>query len=288
MPAFPSLSKKTKEIFALRELHAHKFTAEQIRSVLPALKNLLNAEKTAQAAAEKALDEERNALLKADPDEPAPLNSAPQVQIEMDRYRQVSEKTWFEARKAIGDQKCSVLQSLIGRATFSGMSGGGFGSLGGASAGNRFDPFGGGAGIRSAPQPPSKRQAPVSGETGAPVAPSQPTAPAPLPTPGGSIEQESLPIVPNITEPLVVETTEVGGVFGGQATTPTVAEPVFTGQATTPAPQPPARALRGTAEANRLTARSAPLQRYFSNGPTLTLKELVELLEVKAASMRSR
>lgn len=294
---FPSLSKKTKEIFALRELHAHKFSVANARAVLPSLKNLLLAEKNAQNAAEKALEEERTALLQAEPEEPAPLNSGPQVQIELDRFQQASEKAWYEVQKSVGEDKASTLGRLIGRGHYPSVWASPAQSLRPQFIRPTSPRLPGAPG---SPLVPKGSELPIfpGGSSGAAPAPPKPVKPgtgasdsSPLALPGS---------LPAGSEPLDDSNIALSaGQDAAQATTPsTIApkprrnEPVLAPQDSAPTPDttrfPATGRLFGRGQTRSDVSGLVTTLGGGGWGPTLSLRELVELLEAKVSAGRSK
>ncbi len=302
MPAlpFPGLSKKMKDIHALRYINSVKLTRKEIESVLPPLRSLRNAEKAAQTQSEKALEEERLSLLEANSDDPEPINSMPSVQIELDRYHQAEQKTWREVEKTVGAQKATMLQMLVGRIS---------------APGNEWSMpprmLAPGALVAPSVAPPRTGSLgrPKGGAPKPPIlAPSLPGSPG-SPTPINPATPIAPPSAPSIEEPVKPQPpTPAGEVLEPQLATPQ-AEPVAEAQSPALATQSVDPALpAGQAQA----APTIPTPNGFAPFPAkgaqafpqpglgggftfggfggfpshITLSELVDLLEQKLNAMK--
>lgn len=275
---FPGLSKKMKDIHSLRYINNIKLTRKEIEAILPPLKSLRNAEKVAQTQSEKALEEERLALLEAAPDDPDPINSAPSVQIELERYRQTEQKTWREVEKIVGARKASMLQILVGR-----WSGADWGSPSIAPSTGFGASKGGKAPITNPFSAPSG--APVQPKPAAPPLPETPAEPVPVPKNSGeeeavfAITQDLAPTPLEGQDTLKPQKAEAPKVAAGQA--PLIA-PGVAPQKALPANIAPAFPQPG--QVGGLTFGGFA---GFAGFPTrVNLSELVELLEQKLAAMK--
>ena len=68
MQQSPEMAKKMRAIMGLREMWQLRLTARDIAAILPPLRELAQAEKSLQARSEQLLEDERKALLSADPE----------------------------------------------------------------------------------------------------------------------------------------------------------------------------------------------------------------------------
>ncbi len=267
---FPSLSKKMKEIHSLRAINGIKLTRKEIETILPPLKNLRNAEKTAQTQSEKAMEEEKQGLLEALPDDPDPINSLPSVQIELDRYRQTEQKTWREIEKAIGGHKTNQLKMLLGHfpMEYNGVS-----------------PYWN-TPVPATPINPTKVPRPLRpGVPGSPSTtpiPSQPAKPATPAIPGA-------PIAP--TQPLPEEgTSEIFVILQDPnipLAAPTGDAPTTIAPAQTPAqaPAPAGSGFGGKAFAGQVAPNAFPTAMWLPS-VHINLGELIDLLEQKLNAMK--
>jgi hypothetical protein len=113
-PQSPELAKKTRAIMALREMLAMRLTSRNISVALPILKELCDAEKGMQSRAEQLLEEERRALLAAEPDDPMPPGVGEKMQAEMQRYNEKQARAWENLVEAIGPEKTNGIRRLLG------------------------------------------------------------------------------------------------------------------------------------------------------------------------------
>jgi hypothetical protein len=111
----PEMAKKMMQIVALREMLEMRLTAKDISAALPRLKELRDSEKNVQNQAEKLLEEEKQALLAASPEDPQPPDSGEKMRQLMERHRQVQEKTWAALYESIGRDKVAGLRRLLGQ-----------------------------------------------------------------------------------------------------------------------------------------------------------------------------
>jgi len=113
MPHSPELAHKTAEVLALRRIVRMRLTAQQTASALDALRALQRAEKAARSQAEKALDDERRALLSATGDPPPASNSAQRMREVGDALRNAREAAARALDEAIGPENGRALLSLV-------------------------------------------------------------------------------------------------------------------------------------------------------------------------------
>ncbi len=134
MPPLPELAQKTREILALRQMLALHITAQDISVALPALRELRDAEKALEREASKILEDEKRALLAAQPDDPQPQAGEDRLRQAMERYRQQQDRIWQSLERSIGRAKAEGLLRLNG---LSGPESGRFGPgiYGGAASG---------------------------------------------------------------------------------------------------------------------------------------------------------
>lgn len=280
---FPGLSKKMKDIHALRYINSIKLTRKEIESVLPPLKSLRNAEKTAQTQSERALDEERTSLLEANPDDPDAVNSMPSVQIELDRFHQAEQKTWREIEKVVGGQKATMLQVLIGRIGTPGMysPAGGIGSGFGGFA-PTTNPFGGKKG-GVAPTPPLPGN---PSKLGSPARPEPEVLPVPpLPIPKSDTPDEVAAIEPQ--DPLLAAPSTSVEVQEPQLATPRPNIPAAIAGQVPATPSAPVLPPRATTTRGAIAFPVPGQINGFGGYPArVNLSELIELLEQKLAAMK--
>jgi hypothetical protein len=166
MPQTPELAKKMRAIMALREMLAMRLTARNIGVALPILKDIRDAEKTLQSRSEQMLEEERKALLAADPDDPLPPGAGERMQQEIERFHDRQQQAWAELERAIGQEKTNGLRRLLGQGGFPPNTGGlrpmlpgGLPGSGAPGANNPVGPGGGrlpgGGGLESTPPEPN-------------------------------------------------------------------------------------------------------------------------------------
>lgn len=117
-PQSPEMAKKMRAIMALREMWQLRLTAREISAVLPALKELADAEKTLQSRSEKLLEDERRALLAADPEGDPPPGNGELLQRENELYRSKSEEVWRSVERSLGRGKTDGLRRMIGQGGF--------------------------------------------------------------------------------------------------------------------------------------------------------------------------
>jgi hypothetical protein len=168
-PITPTLAAKTAQVMALRRIVALKLTRADIAGALPQLKALRAAEKAMESAAEKALDDEKKALLAAGPNSPAPRGVGQKMRLAADALRDKHDETWKALAEAIGPAKAHGLQQLVGGGGggfqmqpgmpgMPGMGGPGGGMPGMPGAGGGMRPNagqrGGGQGMRRQPGGP--------------------------------------------------------------------------------------------------------------------------------------
>lgn len=115
-PPMPELGKKVAINMALREMLDMGLTARHISAALPALKELLAAEKALKTQAEQLLAAEMQALLKARPDDPMPEEVGEKMQKLMESHHTRQERIWAALGKTIGENRMNRLRGLIGQA----------------------------------------------------------------------------------------------------------------------------------------------------------------------------
>lgn len=296
VPALPMpveashLSKKTKEIAALRDLYQHRFSGADARAVLPILRSLLATQKSVEANSEKALETERNALLSIEPGEPLPVESSAQLFVEIQRLQQATEKAWYDVQKSVGEDKANTLARLVGK--FRGFGG---------RVGNRLSD------AWANPPVPSIALPAQGGTKPVPLKPGQalPTSP----TPEGT--SEATPVIPGSSTPsgtleesVVPTTVSQAGISDSAPVQVPAPVPSQKAQPDANALEAPVKAQRNnptTPAYGRGLSRTLRGQRAFPGMPpgvvagdgwvwgnSLSLRELVELLEAKANASKSR
>lgn len=276
-----------KDIHALRYINSIKLTRKEIESVLPPLKSLRNAEKTAQTQSERALDEERTSLLEANPDDPDAVNSMPSVQIELDRFRQTEQKTWREIEKAVGGQKATMLQVLIGRIGTPGMysPAGGVGSSFGVFA-PTTNPFGGNKGRATTTPSPLIIPPGTPSKLGIPARPEPEVVPVPpLPVPKSDTPDEVAALEPQ--DPLLAVASTSVEVQDPQLATPRPNIPAAIAGQVPATPSAPVLPPRATTTRGAIAFPVPGQINGFGGYPArVNLSELIELLEQKLAAMK--
>ncbi|HSV73700.1 MAG TPA: hypothetical protein VLH79_08075 [Chthonomonadales bacterium] len=113
LPHTPELARKTAEVLALRHIVRMRLTAQQTAAALDVLRELQRAERTARTRAERALDDERQALLAATHDQPpVPVAGERMREIGSD-LRTARLTAWRSLDEAIGPGNGRALRSLI-------------------------------------------------------------------------------------------------------------------------------------------------------------------------------
>jgi hypothetical protein len=199
-PGTPELAKKMAAIAALREIHNLRMSAREIGAVIPKLKEMREAERTLEAQAGEALEQEKRALLAAAPDAQVPPASAEKLRAANERFRQAHERSWRGLVEEVGPRIGGGLQRILQGGMGFGPGAGIPGPPSGFTPGQGFNPgpgFPGGGPVRPglAPpggdDPPGAPPRPGQGEVGPPPgAPAQPPAgfsqsPRPQPGQGG-------------------------------------------------------------------------------------------------------
>lgn len=260
LPAMPEMAKKMVAIMALRQINAAGFTSRDITAALPILKSMREAEKTLEARSNQILDDEKKALLAAQPNAPPPPDSGQRLQEATEGFRQQMDRGWGTIMNAIGPEKAGMLRGLVEGA---GMMPGGPTPQGG---------FGGGA-----PGPPGA----ANGQPG--VFGNGPVPPAPMPEappaePGADAPQPLLPPTPDGGAPETQSqpaAAQAQGGFGGQGR----GQNGFGGRS----PQPgQGRPFPGQGPRRF----GQPMPGFGMGGPRISLADLIDLLEQKQAAMR--
>jgi hypothetical protein len=294
-PMMPEMAKKTNQIMVLRRLLDMGLTAKDIAAALPPLKELRDAEKALQSRMEQVLDEEKRALLAADPGSQPQVDNGEKMRQVSERFHEVQNRTWEQLNRTIGPEKTQGLRELVGQGGFGPGAGfgGGFGQ-GGGFGGPGFGPGGGGGGFGGrggggggfGPRPggppnggpgippggPDRELDPgsIEVEIATQTIPPSPVAPAAVPGEAGAV----LPPAQVQGEgPAVAQATRPGGQGGGRGR----------GQFR-PAPGAPGvpPGQQGPFAQGQPGQPGQPM--FF--GPRVTLAELVDLLEQKLAAMR--
>ena len=270
-PANPELAKKMAAIAALREIHNLRISAAEIGKALPLLKELREAEKTLEAQAGEALEQEKRALLAARPDTQVPPASAERLRAANERYHQQSQRIWESLHKEVGPHIAGGLHRILsGGMGFGPMFGPGMQPPAGFGGGPGFGP----GGVRPGVTPPGGDDRPGTpgqpgpGELGPPPGPGfQPGAPgrfAPQPPPGqgrpGGRGVGQVPQRPGAP---------------GQPGRGQNQDPRFSGPGGTPGPGRPMMPGPGGGMG----------WQPFSPAPRISLAELIDLLEQKRAAM---
>ena len=278
LPLTPELGKKTMSVMALREMLALHISAKDLQAALPPLKDLHKSERALQTRSEQILEEEKRALLAADPDSVPPLGSEDKLRVAMDDYRTRQNDAWNTIARSIGREKAEGLRHLVegGRATLvvpTGRSGYGGGSGGGFGGGSATGP-GKGAPPTGGPAQPAPKAFPGGG------------TPAPRALPGDDpfapAENEAAPALPpGSNDPVQAEAGQAPPPAGQGVGRTTPAAPRASAQprqrsgARTPAPGATMYGGQGV----------SPFTTYYAP-PRLTLIELIDLMEQKLNAMK--
>jgi hypothetical protein len=274
MPQSPEMAKKMRAILALREMWQLRLTARDIASILPDLKELAEAEKNLQAKSEKLLDDERRALLTADPDGDPPPSNGDLLQRENELFRIKSADVWRNIERSLGRTKTSGLRRLLGQDDW--LS---------THNGDGNNPFGGTV-------PAQLGQTPRAGDDGVQPTPGLSGA-VTAPRNGG--RQDAPPRVGRArrtdpTAPSGTGLTAPGGFNPGQAVNPPIASTVTGRVGGQVAPSGngsvPAQAGRGTYRYQVTGVNLYPSSAPFVPQTRISLPELVSLLGDKLAAMR--
>jgi hypothetical protein len=275
MPAMPEMAKKMVSIMALRQINASGITSRDIAAALPILKNMRELEKTLETRSNQILDEEKKALLAAQPNAPFPPDSGQRMMEATMSYRQQMDKGWEAIANGIGPEKAGLLRSLVEGGGGMGQGGppqpGGFGQGGGRGFGGGF-----GGGFDRQPVPPgvANGQPDQFGNASAPPAPGA-FAPQPRPESG---DGELAP------EPQAAPPAQPNG-FGGQGR----GQNRFGGRPGQPGQNPgfqgQGNGFPGQGPGNFGPGMPGP-GGMGMGGPRLSLADLIELLEQKQAAMR--
>lgn len=113
-PASPEMARKTASLMALRSIVQLGLTRAEIESALPVLKRLQESAKILQDESDRAMEEERAALLAAKPGEVPSSTTSARLREASSRSREEQQKGWDELAKAIGAQKATGLRRLLG------------------------------------------------------------------------------------------------------------------------------------------------------------------------------
>lgn len=113
MPNMPEMAKKMQTILVLRHLHGFGLSLQDISAVLPSLKTMRDAEKAMTTRSLQILEEEKAALLAAQPDSPLPLDSGQRMQSASETFRQQMNRGWEAITKAVGPEKAGGIRGLI-------------------------------------------------------------------------------------------------------------------------------------------------------------------------------
>ena len=113
-PMTPTLAAKTAQLMALRRIVGLKLTRDEISAALPHIKALRAAEKAMESAAERALDDEKKALLAAGPNTTAPRGGGLKMREAADTLSARHDETWKALAEAVGPAKARGLQQLVG------------------------------------------------------------------------------------------------------------------------------------------------------------------------------
>jgi len=110
----PEMARKMADILALREMLRLGLTAPDIRAILPPLRQLRAAEKELEARSIQILEEERKALLAAEPGARPPAGSGARMRRANAAFQERQEAAWEAVARAVGDEKADGLRRLAG------------------------------------------------------------------------------------------------------------------------------------------------------------------------------
>ncbi len=294
----PEMAKKMRQIMVLRAINNLDLSAKHITSALPILKSLRDGEKQLQARAEAMLDEERMALLAAQPgDDDVPPMRGDRLREGTMKQREAEEGQWQSLGREIGNRRADGLRMLVG--------GHGLRFTAPIFLTNPIDPRGGAGGNVSArPQPPRyivpgrpddpnapPPQPDEAGPAELPEGPQYPAAPQAARIPGAPQDEFVGPAPENLQAPR--EPQEPARLGPGGRRAPQPGQPGQRGQ------RPGQPALPGGQGRNlpppgggdqffEQGLAQVPPQPGFMPGPRTNLGELVDLLEQKLAAYRKK
>ncbi len=109
----PELAHRTSALSSLRAIHRLGVTREEIAAALPILKEIQAAGQALVEESERALEEERRALLAAKPGAEVPAASGERLRQATERAREQQGKGWEALGKAIPAEKATALRQLL-------------------------------------------------------------------------------------------------------------------------------------------------------------------------------
>lgn len=113
MPNMPEMAKKMQSIMALRQINGVGLTARDISTALPILRTMRDAEKALETRSLQILEEEKRALLAAQPGAPLPPDSGQRMQEASEVYHQQMARSWEAITKGIGPEKAGGIRGLV-------------------------------------------------------------------------------------------------------------------------------------------------------------------------------
>jgi hypothetical protein len=101
------------EVSALRQLNELQLSPQELDAAVSTVRSMVTAQQTLEAASLKALDAERDGLLKQGPNDPAPVNSAFAMDDALNTFRDTQNTLWDKLATSIGDSKADALRRLM-------------------------------------------------------------------------------------------------------------------------------------------------------------------------------
>jgi hypothetical protein len=261
MPNPPEITKRMLSIMELRQINGVGLTSRDISTALPTLKTMRDADKALETRSIQILDEEKRALLAAQPDSPPPPDSGQRMQEANEAFRQQMARGWETITTAIGPEKAGGLRNLV--------EGGGMMRPGGPN---------GPGGPGGAPMPPGAGPG-QPGQFGNDIGPAPGAQPPRLGNrrggadgPGAAAQPgDNARFTPNAQAPSPGGQVGFGGQDGGQGQ--------FGGR-----PGQPGQGQGFPGQQRGRAGQGMPGMGF--GGPRISLADLVDLLEQKQAAMR--
>ena len=112
-PRTPEMARRVDAIRVLQKIVQMRLGKKEISAALPSLRALLAAERTAQAQAVEALEQEKRALLAAESPEDMPEPPADKLRQQAQKLRAEQMKCWGELARNLGQPRAAQLQQLV-------------------------------------------------------------------------------------------------------------------------------------------------------------------------------
>jgi len=108
------MGKLTLEVMSLRQIQTAGFTRKDLQATASVLRELIASERELQKQAETALAAERQALLKASPEDPLPKSAASALAEAAQAHGQRMGRLLERLSSAIGDAKAMAIRQVLG------------------------------------------------------------------------------------------------------------------------------------------------------------------------------